>query len=89
MGKSNLDFVFFGFDRIIIACYQYINLVKWLLIDDFSGLDNKCSVFRLTYEDTPNAKKQTVAMHTSYMSCCQFSNSDHQVQQLMPFEPML
>ncbi|XP_031572582.1 guanine nucleotide-binding protein subunit beta-5-like [Actinia tenebrosa] len=43
------------------------------------GLDNKCSVFKLSYDDAQNAKKQTVAMHTSYMSCCKFANSDHQI----------
>lgn len=45
----------------------------------YRGLDNKCSVFKLSYDDSQNAKKQTVAMHTSYMSCCRFANSDHQV----------
>ncbi|EDO37631.1 predicted protein [Nematostella vectensis] len=43
------------------------------------GLDNKCSVFKLSYEDDHNARKHTVAMHTSYMSCCVFANSDHQI----------
>ena len=43
------------------------------------GLDNKCSLFKLSFDDDAATKKQTVAMHTSYMACCTFTNSDQQV----------
>ncbi|CAH3038298.1 unnamed protein product [Pocillopora meandrina] len=43
------------------------------------GLDNKCSLFKLSFDDDAATKKQTVAMHTSYMACCTFTNSDQQI----------
>ena len=43
------------------------------------GLDNKCSVHRMSY-DEQTAKKHTVAMHTSFLSCCIFTHSDQQVK---------
>ncbi|RCN37365.1 WD domain, G-beta repeat protein [Ancylostoma caninum] len=43
----------------------------------FSGLDNKCSVFPLSFEDDILQKKRSVATHTSYMSCCMFLRSDN------------
>ena len=46
----------------------------------FRGLDNKCSIFKLSFDDDGATKKQTVAMHTSYMACCGFTSSDQQVQ---------
>ncbi|KAL8197201.1 UNVERIFIED_CONTAM: guanine nucleotide binding protein (G protein), beta 5 [Gekko kuhli] len=44
------------------------------------GLDNKCSVYPLTFEKNENmaAKKKSVAMHTNYLSACSFTNSDMQ-----------
>ena len=36
-------------------------------------------MFKLSFDDEGATKKQTVAMHTSYMSCCTFTNSDQQV----------
>ncbi|KAJ7409489.1 Guanine nucleotide-binding protein subunit beta-5 [Willisornis vidua] len=46
-----------------------------------SGLDNKCSVYPLTFEKNENmaAKKKSVAMHTNYLSACSFTNSDMQI----------
>lgn len=46
-----------------------------------SGLDNKCSVYPLTFDKNENmaAKKKSVAMHTNYLSACSFTNSDMQV----------
>ncbi|EYC23046.1 hypothetical protein Y032_0016g3094 [Ancylostoma ceylanicum] len=41
------------------------------------GLDNKCSVFPLSFEDDILQKKRSVATHTSYMSCCMFLRSDN------------
>lgn len=41
------------------------------------GLDNKCSVFPLSFEDDILQKKRSVATHTSYMSCCMFMRSDN------------
>ncbi|VDM59892.1 unnamed protein product [Angiostrongylus costaricensis] len=41
------------------------------------GLDNKCSVFPLSFEDDILQKKRCVATHTSYMSCCMFLRSDN------------
>ena len=42
-----------------------------------SGLDNKCSVYPLTFDKNENmaAKKKSVAMHTNYLSACSFTNS--------------
>lgn len=41
------------------------------------GLDNKCSVVPLSFEDDIIQKKRSVATHTSYMSCCMFLRSDN------------
>lgn len=41
------------------------------------GLDNKCSVVPLSFEDDIIQKKRQVATHTSYMSCCTFLRSDN------------
>uniref|UniRef100_A0A1I7ZLW0 WD_REPEATS_REGION domain-containing protein n=1 Tax=Steinernema glaseri TaxID=37863 RepID=A0A1I7ZLW0_9BILA len=41
------------------------------------GLDNKCSVVPLSFEDDILQKKRSVATHTSYMSCCMFLRSDN------------
>uniref|UniRef100_A0A914DHK0 WD_REPEATS_REGION domain-containing protein n=1 Tax=Acrobeloides nanus TaxID=290746 RepID=A0A914DHK0_9BILA len=41
------------------------------------GLDNKCSVVPLSFEDDILQKKRSVATHTSYMSCCTFLRSDN------------
>lgn len=51
------------------------------IITLLSGLDNKCSVYPLTFEKNENmaAKKKSVAMHTNYLSACSFTNSDMQV----------
>ncbi|XP_004835445.1 guanine nucleotide-binding protein subunit beta-5 isoform X2 [Heterocephalus glaber] len=45
------------------------------------GLDNKCSVYPLTFDKNENmaAKKRSVAMHTNYLSACSFTNSDMQI----------
>ncbi|XP_054306691.1 guanine nucleotide-binding protein subunit beta-5 isoform X1 [Pongo pygmaeus] len=45
------------------------------------GLDNKCSVYPLTFDKNENmaAKKKSVAMHTNYLSACSFTNSDMQI----------
>jgi guanine nucleotide-binding protein subunit beta-5 len=47
---------------------------------NFSGLDNKITVYPLSLEDDVTTKKKTVGTHTSYMSCCLFPNSDQQVR---------
>ncbi|CAD5206239.1 unnamed protein product [Bursaphelenchus okinawaensis] len=41
------------------------------------GLDNKCSVVPLSFEEDILQKKRSVATHTSYMSCCTFLRSDN------------
>ncbi|EGT32964.1 hypothetical protein CAEBREN_14713 [Caenorhabditis brenneri] len=41
------------------------------------GLDNKCSVVPLSFDDDIIQKKRQVATHTSYMSCCTFLRSDN------------
>lgn len=43
------------------------------------GLDNKCSLFKLSFDDDCATKKHTVALHTSYMACCTFTCSDQQI----------
>ena len=47
----------------------------------YGGLDNKCSVYLLTFDKNGNkaAKKKSVAMHTNYLSACGFTNSDVQI----------
>lgn len=44
------------------------------------GLDNKVTVYPLSFEEDVSAKKKPVGTHTSYMSCCTFPNSDQQVR---------
>ena len=39
------------------------------------GLDNKCTVYPLSLDVDVASKKNTVATHTSYMSCCAFLKS--------------
>lgn len=46
-----------------------------------SGLDNKCSVFPLSFEEDATSRRRAVATHTSYMSCCTFLKSDNLVSQ--------
>ena len=41
------------------------------------GLDNKCCVVPLSFEEDIIQKKRNVATHTSYMSCCMFLRSDN------------
>ncbi|KAL7072750.1 hypothetical protein ACQ4LE_007765 [Meloidogyne hapla] len=41
------------------------------------GLDNKCSVIPLNFDEDIIQKKRSVATHTSYMSCCTFIRSDN------------
>jgi len=41
------------------------------------GLDNKCTVFPLSFEEDVATRKRAVATHTSYMSCCTFLRSDN------------
>ncbi|KAF8561317.1 hypothetical protein P879_11340 [Paragonimus westermani] len=43
------------------------------------GLDNKCTVYPLTPDEDPLLRKKLVATHTSYLACCQFNFSDHQL----------
>lgn len=43
------------------------------------GLDNKCMVYPLTLDQDPVLKKKLVATHTSYLACCLFNFSDHQL----------
>ena len=43
------------------------------------GLDNKCTLYPLSLDEDPATKKRAIATHTSYLSCCKFVNSDHQV----------
>ena len=49
------------------------------LFSDFSGLDNKVTVYSLALAENVSTQKKTVGTHTSYMSCCTFPNSDQQV----------
>lgn len=42
------------------------------------GLDNKCTIHPLTMEEE-QAKKKVVGTHASYISCCEFTHSDHQI----------
>ena len=51
-----------------------------------SGLDNKCTVYPLSLDEDPAAKKKLVGTHTSYLSCCKFTNSDQQVYHIRPIK---
>lgn len=56
----------------------------WTLLSSHArGLDNKCSVYPLTFDKNESmaAKKKSVAMHTNYLSACSFTNSDMQVSE--------
>jgi len=66
--------------------FMYVNclydqiLVTFITIILHSGLDNKCTIYPLSFEETDiSSKKKAVATHTSYLSCCSFTSSDHQV----------
>ncbi|CAN8011310.1 unnamed protein product [Ixodes pacificus] len=50
------------------------------------GLDNKVTVYPLSFEEDVSTKKKAVGTHTSYMSCCLFPNSDQQVQERQKHE---
>lgn len=66
----------------MIACgYIKMNNIykNFICFNFFSGLDNKCSVVPLSFEDDILQKKRSVATHTSYMSCCTFLRSDNLV----------
>lgn len=65
----------------VVAVLTSSPLSVTAIITLFSGLDNKCSVYPLTFEKNENmaAKKKSVAMHTNYLSACSFTNSDMQV----------
>ncbi|CAG0912266.1 unnamed protein product [Notodromas monacha] len=43
------------------------------------GLDNKVTLYPLSLEEDASSKKKTVGVHSSYMSCCLFPNSDQQI----------
>lgn len=43
------------------------------------GLDNRCTLYPLSLDEDPAAKKRVIATHTSYLSCCKFTNSDQQI----------
>ncbi|GAB1294440.1 Guanine nucleotide-binding protein subunit beta-5 [Apodemus speciosus] len=68
--------------RRIVSSSQDGKVIVW---DSFTtnkcGLDNKCSVYPLTFDKNENmaAKKKSVAMHTNYLSACSFTNSDMQI----------
>ncbi|CAN7942838.1 unnamed protein product [Ixodes pacificus] len=49
------------------------------------GLDNKVTVYPLSFEEDVSTKKKAVGTHTSYMSCCLFPNSDQQCR-ILPWE---
>ncbi len=61
------------------------------LVSNFSGLDNKVTVYPLSLEDdsTSTQRKKLVGTHTSYTACCTFlPNSDYQVIQSLTQESL-
>lgn len=65
--------IFMNKPCIQLVCHVLLHLC-------FSGLDNKCTIYPLSFEDTDiSSKKKVVATHTSYLSCCSFTSSDNQV----------
>lgn len=44
-------------------------------------MDNKCTVYPLPGQSTNELidRKKTVAIHTSYVSCCKFLHSENQI----------
>jgi len=61
----------------VIELWLTVELYCCVLIA--SGLDNKCTLYPLSLDEDPASKKRAIATHTSYLSCCKFVNSDHQV----------
>ena len=84
--------------KILIAQELHLNSAL-----NFRGLDNKCTVYPSSaslpvnrHPRTSNAsesgsglmqQKKVVAMHTSYVSSCCFTQSDHQVSFLTKLKP--
>ena len=57
--------------------------MSYQMLVSFSGLDNKCTIYPLSQEETDiSSKKKPVATHTSYLSCCTFTSSDQQVNNI-------
>lgn len=61
--------------EILLDC----GLTAFICMYLVSGLDNKCTLYPLSMDEDPASKKRAVATHTSYLSCCSFTSSDHQV----------
>jgi len=62
---------------LLLKCHKTVYSCDVVLI--VSGLDNKCTLYPLSLDEDPATKKRAIATHTSYLSCCKFVNSDHQV----------
>lgn len=82
LGHVNSICSFRKFHRlwVCLLLFMILNNFKCFFSLTHSGLDNKVTVYPLTYSDDDiSSKKRSVGTHTSYMSCCLFPGSDQQV----------
>ncbi|VDO05811.1 unnamed protein product [Rodentolepis nana] len=87
--SSSQDGKLFVWDAFLSAKEYCISMpTTWVMACTFSpsnsfvacgGLDNKCTIYPLISEEDPTLKKKLVATHSSYLSCCLFNLSDHQL----------
>ena len=72
-----------GQQQLLRCLSQYIRVDAYVSVTlcwiCFSGLDNRCTLYPLSLDEDPTTKKRVIATHTSYLSCCKFTNSDQQV----------
>lgn len=64
---------------LLLFSMTYSFSARLTTIPNCRGLDNKVTVYPLSFEDDVSQRKKAVGTHTSYMSCCLFPNSDQQV----------
>ncbi|CDS41885.1 guanine nucleotide binding protein subunit [Echinococcus multilocularis] len=87
--SSSQDGKLFVWDAFTLSKELCISMpTTWVMACSFSpsnsfvacgGLDNKCTIYPLLSEEDPTLKKRLVATHSSYLSCCLFNLSDHQL----------
>ncbi|VDD75990.1 unnamed protein product [Mesocestoides corti] len=60
------------------------HIVRWKTshmgcLNIYKSLDNKCTMYPVSMDEDPALRKKLVATHSSYLSCCLFNLSDHQL----------
>jgi hypothetical protein len=78
-------------DNVMCVLNNLLMSTITLSISLSSGLDNKVTVYPLSFEDDSTQRKKPVGTHTSYTAYCTFlPNSDYQVgHTLIHFTPHL